>query len=521
MSPPRSHLFPHRPGSRAGAVPQTGGGDAGPVAPPISTVPASGPDAPPRPGRRRRIAVLLATSVLATPTLRASAGDLPPLFDARHILRQSHPEMAAFAKEARPVIAKADVVLLAAERERRGDACARQTLVELRWRINSTIDVPAARENLARLETALDELASPNSRDTNILPQDADGSYGGCDHEWFWKLDDSTDQLLDTSGWHGKLPPRFLERVNTPPALITYLESILISDPAREGIDRRKELNMATSLLSRVVLRGGVAGYLAAPEFRKSFRAFLDLWQDPASGFFGEWYTDHGRVIKTADLSVTFHMARYTKGRIGHWQELIDTLIAIKERPYPQGWLDDDGMTNHNNYDVVELFRLGWPHMREDQRRVASAEIARMLDWTLSHSISPDGEIAKTGAAESLGDMYYFASAFLDSIGYFDKAKRYWTDADFPQAEALRQALEAKARLIASDAPFAQSTLGRLAPPRSRENVIAEKEKAPATPLPGTRPALMSGFMSVHPLITHDGRGTEEFNLSRFEVPKP
>jgi hypothetical protein len=457
-------------------------------------------DAGGRQGRRRGATGLVAAAFLACLTVEATAGEAPPFFQVRQALRQSHPEMAAFAKEARPVIAEADAVLLAAERQGRGDGCARQTLVELRWRVNSTVDVAAARDNLERLEAALRELASPQGHDSNILPQDTEGSYGACDREWFWKLDDSSDALLDNSGWHGAIPPRLLERVNTPASLIAYLDSIVTSDPAREGVDRRKELNMATSVLARVVLRGGVAGYLSGPEFRPALRAFLDRWQDPSTGFFGEWYSDHGRLIKTADLSATFHMARYTRGEIGHWPELIDTLLAIKDRPYPQGWLDDDQMTNHNNYDVAELFRLGWPHMREDQRNAARTEILRMLDWALTHSISADGEIARAGTAEPLGDMYYFASAFLDSVGYFDKRKRFWTDADFPQAEALRIALEAKARRIASDAPFAQATLERLSPVRPRDNVIIAHGAEPAARLSAAWSILMSSFVNPRPL---------------------
>jgi len=501
---------------------------------------------------------VLAAGLLVPLAMPALAADAPELFDGRSVLREAHPEMAAFAKEARPVIAQANAALLAAERRKRGVSCARQTLVELRWRLNATADLAAARENLARLRAAL---ADVEGRDANVLPQDAEGSYGTCDREWFLKLDDSGNELLDPSGWHGKIPPRFLDRVNTPASLVAYLERIIVSDLRKDGIDHRKELNAATGVLSRVVLRGGVAGYLAAPEFRTVFRSFLDLWQDPATGFFGEWYMEHGHVTKTADLSVTFHMARYTRGRIGHWPKLIDTLLAIKDRPYPQGWLDDDGMTNHNNYDVAELFSLGWPQMREDQRGAARAEIARMLDWALTHSISPDGEIAATGAAEPLGDMYYFATAFLDTIGYFDKRKRFWTDADFPQAESLRVALEAKARQIASDAPFAGATLARLAPRLAGEagtlaswarrtsasQAWAPPSWAPAasstsaasswassswTPALGTRivsgllpvSALpMSGWMDARPLAAHDSvaRRSQPPGLSHSEEPTP
>ncbi|MFI5014326.1 MAG: hypothetical protein ACHQAY_18470 [Hyphomicrobiales bacterium] len=471
--------------------------------------------------RKRIGGQLLAAAIFLSIVVPASAAGAPPLFEARRVLRESHPEMAALAKEARPAIAEANSALFAAEQRGRGVSCARQTLTELRWRINATIDEAAARENLARLKAALADIASAHGHDANVLPQDADGSYGACDREWFLKLGDSGDELLDPRGWHGKIPPRFLDRVNTTASLIAYLETVILSDPAKDGIDRRKELNTSTGVLARVVLRGGVGGYLAEPEFRTAFRAFLDLWQDPSTGFFGEWYMDHGRLIKTADLSVTFHMARYSKGRIGHWPELIDTLLAIKDRPYPQGWLDSDGMTNHNNYDVAELFSLGWPYMREDQRVAARAEITRMLDWALTHSIGQDGEIARTSASEPLGDMYYFAAAFLDTIGYFDKRKRFWTDEDFAEAEPLRQALEAQARLIATDAPFAQSTLARLVPAAPREDAAAAPSAV--TRLRAARPLLMSGWMDTRPMAAHDGawRRPVGMDVSHREASTP
>jgi hypothetical protein len=461
--------------------------------------------------------ILTATELTATPAL---AADAPPLFEPRHLLRAGRPEMVAFAREAKPVIAEANSVLLAAERDGKGVGCARQALGELRWRIISTSDAASARATLERLRHALVDAASPHGGDANILPQDAEGSFGACDGEWFLKLGDSGDELLDPRGWPGKLPPRFLDRVATPASLIAYLSKIAVSDPQAEGIDHRKELNVATGVLSRLVLRGGVSGYFVKPEFKTAFTDFLASWQDPETGFFGEWYKDQGRLIKTSDLSITFHMARYTKGRIGHWPELIDTLIAIKDRPYPQGWLDSDGMTNHNNYDVATLFSLGWPYMREDQRVAARVEIRRMLDWALTDSIGSDGEIAPTAAAEPLGDMYYFASAFLDTVGYFDKRKRFWTDEDFPQAARLRAALEAKVLLMARDAPFAGATLARLAP--AHENVTAAS--APSTParLLAAPPFLMSGRMDAHPsAASHGGADLRVSGADAFHAEEP
>jgi len=47
-------------------------------------------------------------------------------------------------------------------------------------------------------------------------------------------------------------------------------------------------------------------------------------------------------------------------------------------------------------------------------------------------SILPDGTVLPTGSGDSVPDNYYFAAAFLDTIGYFDAGKRFWTDKPLP-----------------------------------------------------------------------------------------
>ncbi|MBV9567944.1 MAG: hypothetical protein JO172_07385, partial [Hyphomicrobiales bacterium] len=163
---------------------------------------------------------LVAAALLISIAMPALAAEAPPLFEPRHFLHEGRPEMGAFALEAKLVITKANASLLAAERHGKGVTCARQALNELRWRINSTSDTASARVALERLKRALDDVASPHGGDVNILPQDAEGSYGPCDDEWFLKLGDSGDELLDPRGWRGRLSPRFLDRVATPAAFI-------------------------------------------------------------------------------------------------------------------------------------------------------------------------------------------------------------------------------------------------------------------------------------------------------------
>jgi hypothetical protein len=155
-------------------------------------------------------------------------------------------------------------------------------------------------------------------------------------------------------------------------------------------------------------------------------------------------------------------MARYLEGRIGYWPQLIDTLFSIRDRRYPHGWLDEGGMTCHNNYDVAVLLQMGWPHMRTDQRRHGKQELDRLLDWCLTAAIASDGKVVVRAAGETLSESYYFTIAFLDTIGYFDPAKRFWTDCSFPDAPVVRARLQNDLRRLSEGDPMARMGLERL-----------------------------------------------------------
>ena len=389
---------------------------------------------------------------------------LPPYFDARAIFRKRFPAMAAYAKIARPLLTKAQDDALALEGKGEDTYCLRAALTEFAWRIGSTSDVAAAKACWARCQDIIDH-GTPYAANT----QDAKGSFGPCTEPWFLKLDRSTDPLVDGPWPKAAKPPRFLDEIKTPERMIEYLSPLLVSDVAA-GIDNRKELNLASAVIARMALWGDAAEYLGSRRFRSAMLDFLDRWQDPQTGFFCHDYKVDDAEIKTLDLSLTFHMtrygSRYEPQAIGFWPRLVETLFAIKGRPYPQGWLDQDGMTNHNNYDVVELFRLGWEHMDADQRRAASLDIGGMLDWCLTQSLTLDDNgkatIQHTDNGNSLPDNYYFAAAFLDTIGFFDDSKRFWTDRDFPQAPTLRQAMVARLSTFNQNLPETIDALARL-----------------------------------------------------------
>lgn len=380
----------------------------------------------------------------------------PPGWRPQAALGQYFPAIIELFRQVDPELRGLERLLDRAEATGRDTSLLRQALGEVRWRLQYTGDAGAAAAALARLRAlaALPELPSG-------LVVDEDGSYGAGTGVWFLKLDASVDPML-AADFVGGPPPRFLDRVNHPLRLGRYLDSLLVSRLAEDGVDRRKELNFATADLVRLILRRRPPGYRWDPRLETVIRHFLARWQDPATGFFGADYQIDGTRWRTTDLSMTFHMARYLQGRIDHWPQLIDTLIAIREDRYPNGWLDDNGLTNHNNYDVAVLFQLGWPQLRADQRERAQGEIARLLAWCLETAIAADGVVAARAAGESLPESYYFAVAFLDTVGFFDPAKRFWTDRRFSEATELRMRLERQIRSLPRADPMARMALDRL-----------------------------------------------------------
>lgn len=363
------------------------------------------------------------------------------LYDPKQELWGSHPAMQALVNARGGEIDAAAKTLQCRERKAVDTSYARTALYEAIWWLNCTADVSATTAALDRLQKAL-HCADPPSG----LTQDDEGSFAVGSTIWYLKLDRSTDQLL-ARDWPWRRPPSFLESINGPARMVTYLLDRCWSDVYCCGRDNRTELNEALSVIARLVAMGGQAGYLTGPNFYPALARFITDWQDPATGFFGETYIlRNGDEIRTNDLSLTFHMAHYVPHLISGWPRLIDTLLTIKDLRYPQGWLEGSKlvMTDHNNYDVVELFYRAWPYMRGDQRRLARQEIRKMVDWCLAESIDrKTGEVKNPDNGDPIADAYYFSAAFLATLGFFDPTQRFWTDdaTVFADADAIQQGM--------------------------------------------------------------------------------
>ena len=243
------------------------------------------------------------------------------------------------------------------------------------------------------------------------------------------------------------MPATFLDRVNGPDALLGYLRSIAVSDIVASGVNHRRELNYSVAALMRLILRDQPIGFPWAPAIKDTMRHWLlDQLRDGASGMWGPRYVQGDAIVFVPDLSITFHVVKYLDGDVPDWPRIIDTLLAMRDLGYPQGWREGDGYLAHDLFDVVTLFRLGWTKADAAQRARISSALGDMLDWCLAHTVRPDGSVVVTVGDDSIETAAFFAVGLLDELGYFAPAKRFWTARNFPDGPALAARMAARIR---------------------------------------------------------------------------
>ncbi len=71
-----------------------------------------------------------------------------------------------------------------------------------------------------------------------------------------------------------------------------------------------------------------------------------------------------------------------------------------------------------------------------------------MLHWILTSSLQENGSFKTVPTFfSSLGADFYFGVSFLQTIGFWDASKRFWTKESFPEADAICKRI--KSRLVA------------------------------------------------------------------------
>jgi hypothetical protein len=353
--------------------------------------------------------------------------------------------------------------------------CSNEIYLEAKWLHRYTTYWDELKGRLDDLEKSLNGL----DQDFASRQSPDNGLWGPCYHRSFFKVEATMLALiqLETMGAVPQFPIRMPAPFDTFASAFAHFRSLLVSDIAHNGIDNRGELGNLSTVGSLAYFKAYLQSYLReiaglprnegaganAEENSKAFAKFIEAWQDPGTGYWGAWYSSAGRLYKTADLSFTFHIISYRRGDVDHWPAITETTFAIEDEPYPYGWRHNGEFTNHNNYDVAKIFRYGWPHMNPQQRQRTAAAIDEMLHWTLTLSLQPNGSFKTVSTFfSSTGADFYFGVSFLQTIGFWDDEKRFWTERDFPNAPAICSRIKSKLMEMALESHESEVALQRL-----------------------------------------------------------
>lgn len=322
---------------------------------------------------------------------------------------------------------------------------------EIRWRLNFTPDVEATR---ARIEDLRRSLNQPELQVLAAQQQASDGSWGLGIDVWYLKLYYSVEDGLGSGGTDPQYPLAFLDRINSPEKMTAQLDADLHDDFTRTGVFNREETDETFSALARLLFGHKHTGYAFDPELKEALRQFVDRWQNPATGCWGQWVVDRqGRVWKMDDMAMTFHVVSDLHGQVGHQDRIAARLLELDDANFPAGIKLDGHFENHLNWDAVKILRSAWPMLDEKTRQKARAEIMRMLKWCLSESYQPDGSFKVSELDDTVGDAFSYGVSFLREAGYFRKEDRFWTDRDFPESKAVRDHIEARLKSIGLSDP--------------------------------------------------------------------
>jgi hypothetical protein len=311
---------------------------------------------------------------------------------------------------------------------------------EIRWRLNFTPDTAATRK---RIDDLFKSISQPELQKLASVQQASDGSWGAGISIWFLKLYYSVDKLQD-SNLQLKFPLLFLDQINSPEKLIASLDSDLYNNFTKTAIFNREELDETFSAVARLLNKSQKV-YAFHSGLDSALRDYVNNWQNPESGCWGQWMVDrHGEIWKMDDVGITFHVVSDLHGQVSHTDLIAKRLLELDHIDFPAGIRFNGDYNNHLNWDAVKIFRYAWPFLDEAIRRKVRLEISHMLNWCLTESYQPDGSFKISDLDDTMGDAYRYGVAFLSETGYFNTKNCFWTDQNFTEAKEVRDHIKSK-----------------------------------------------------------------------------
>ena len=324
--------------------------------------------------------------------------------------------------------------------------CSQQMFLEAKWLHRYTAHWDRLEGKLRRIELSLDDHNQSYAAEQSPV----DGFWGVCYEKWFMRLG-ATLSALESLSLRSEQPRYSLRpagRFDTGKKLLTRLQDLLVSDIANTGVNNRAELGSLITTFSQSFFKPHLREMLVTSfdlrrtssvfnSLTEAYRFFLNGAQNRSTGYWGAWYIVDGKVHKSRDLSMTYHIIAYTKGRVERWPEILETTAAIESEPYPYGWRHNGRYNNHNLYDVAKIYKYGWSYMSETEQTKTRARIESMIEWSLANTVGPDYTFEHDPTfSDSLADEYYFGISFFDVVGYWQPKRRFWTDAPLDEDAA-------------------------------------------------------------------------------------
>jgi hypothetical protein len=337
---------------------------------------------------------------------------------------------------------------------------SRQASLEAQWLINYTDDWKRADETLDRFEASLHEGSQPPL-------QQPDGSWAQSCTEPYRKLEPTVDALQrDLTGLKLK-PLTFMQDLQDPAYVETWLDSVRCSGIHETGRNNRDEFGSLISSLTQLFFKSKLKKVferhpeLAFKVSDNSFKHLRDyLWriQSDETGYWGPTYDFDGEVIEVQDLSYTFHIVKYYNDN-GNRQDLrktdkiIPTTRIIEDFSYPNGLkqqslspLGQPTLADHNNYDLVTMFQQLWTAMSEPTKDDARREIKKLIDWCLTKSLQNNQEFAPSKNM-SPQNSYYYGVVFLQVVGFW-LSTPFWTTSPIPVPDGTLQPKDLAGKLL-------------------------------------------------------------------------
>ncbi|MBI2629654.1 hypothetical protein HYW76_00990 [Candidatus Pacearchaeota archaeon] len=191
--------------------------------------------------------------------------------------------------------------------------------------------------------------------------------------------------LLAQFGLTPKYKLSFLEKYRNWDKLKNKFEKWKIE--TKDGMNRANMNKGATKLMRFYKL---VPGMFSKKWLENYLRFFLD-WQDPSTGCWGVCLKKENKLIKTSDLSLTFHIIKrfYKKNgekrynlEIPNIQKIIETIWDLENKEYPFGWKEKNKWNGHHIMDVIVMMKICYKYLDKKEKNKIIVFEKKVRKWS-------------------------------------------------------------------------------------------------------------------------------------------